>query len=109
VLASQQYLDQAPRYVQESPYAAELGLDPQVRVANKTGFFTGTRADAGIFRFRDGGGFAYAMFHHGSSDETFLPEAEGSVLLGLVGKLLVEHWWPDDASSAPTVSTPYAS
>jgi len=109
VLAAQQYLDQAPRYVEVSPYAAELGLDPRVRVANKTGFFTGTRADTGIFRFRGGGGFVYAMFNHGSKDETFLPEAEGSVLLGLVGKTLVEHWWPDGRDSAPTVATAYAS
>lgn len=109
VLAAQQYLDQAPRYVEVSPYAAELGLDPRVSVANKTGFFTGTRADTGIFRFRDGGGFVYAMFNHGSKDETFLPESEGSVLLGLVGKALVEHWWPGGPGSAPTVATAYAS
>jgi beta-lactamase class A len=109
VLERQQYLDQAPRYVEVSPYAAELGLDTIISVANKTGFFTGTRADTGIFRFPAGGGFAYAMFHHESEDERFLAESEGSVLHGLVGKLLVEHWWPDGAAAAPTVSTPYAS
>jgi beta-lactamase class A len=107
VLARQQYLDQGPRYVEVSPYAVELGLDPSIRVANKTGFFTGTRADTGIFRFRDGGGFAYAMFNHDSTDETFLAESEGSVLLGLVGKALVEHWW-DGQEPVPTVPTPYA-
>lgn len=109
VLRAQQYLDQVPRYVEVSPYARELGLDPQVTVANKTGFFPGTRADTGILRFRNGGGFVYAVFSHGSKDETFLPEAEGSVLAGLVGKTLVEHWWPTDAGPAPTVATPYAT
>jgi beta-lactamase class A len=107
VLAQQQYLDQASRYVEVSPYAAELGLDPSIRVANKTGFFTGTRADAGVFRFRGGGGFTYAMFHHGSKDESFLPEAEGQVVHGLVGKVLVEHWWPSAVGPAPTVGTAY--
>lgn len=109
VLAAQQYLDQVPRYLEVSPYAKELGLDPSITVANKTGFFPGTRADAGIARFRDGGGFVYAVFSHESKDETFLPEAEGVVLAGLVGKALVEHWWPGDAGAAPTVATPYAA
>lgn len=51
VLAAQQYLDQVPRYLRVSPYAAELGMNSPVTVANKTGFFPGTRADAGIVRF----------------------------------------------------------
>jgi hypothetical protein len=34
----------------------------------------------------EGGGFAYAVFSHESKDETFLAEAEGSVLAGLVGR-----------------------
>ena len=86
VLARQQYLDQIPRYLRVMPYAAELGLTPNISVANKTGFFIGTRVDAGIVRFRAGGGYSYAVFHHGSRDGTFLPEAEGNVLIGLVGK-----------------------
>ncbi len=108
MLAGQQYLDQVPRYMQVSPYAAELGLLADITVANKTGFFTGTRADAGIVRYRKGGGFAYAVFSHESKDETFLAEAEGSVLAGLVGKALVEHWWPGGRDTAPTVATAYA-
>jgi beta-lactamase class A len=107
VLSAQQYLDQVPRYVQVAPYAAELGLRADVTVANKTGFFTGTRADTGIVRFGPGGGFAYAVFHHGSTDETFLPEAEGAVLAGLVGKVLLEHWWPDGRDAAPVAATAY--
>lgn len=109
ILAGQQYLDQVPRYMQVAPYARELGLDPQITVANKTGFFPGTRADAGIVRYRGGGGFAYAVASHESSDESFLPEAEGSVLAGLVGKMIVEHWWPESRGPAPTVPTPYAA
>lgn len=105
VLETQQYLDQVPRYVLASPYWRELGQDPDVRVAAKTGFFTGTRVDAGIIRFKPGGGFAYAVANHECKDETFLPEAEGSVINGLVGKALVEHWWPRGAGPAPTVAT----
>ena len=59
-------------------------------------------------RYSAGGGFTFAVFHHESEDTTFLPEAEGPVLVGLVGKALLEAWWPADAGPAPTVSTPYA-
>jgi beta-lactamase class A len=107
VLAAQQYLDQVPRYLRISPYAAELSMNTPVTVANKTGFFPGTRADAGIVRFDGGEGFAYAVFHHGSRDKTFLPESEGSVLAGLIGKAITEQWWPGGPAAAPTVSTPY--
>jgi beta-lactamase class A len=107
ILAGQQYLNQVPRYMQVSPFAADLGLVPRVTVANKTGFSTGTRADTGIVRYRDGGGFSYAVFNHGSKDQTFLPEAEGDLLAGLVGKTLLEHWWPADRDTPPVVSTAY--
>jgi len=107
VLAGQQYLDQVPRYMKVNPYAAELGLDAEITVANKTGFFTGTRIDAGIVRYRIGGGFSFAVFNHQSKDETFLPEAEGAVLAGLVGRTLLEHWWPTGRDAAPVVATPY--
>jgi beta-lactamase class A len=107
VLETQQYLDQGPRYVLAMPYWRELGQDPIIRYAGKTGFFTGTRVDTGIVRFVGGGGFTYAVANHGLADETFLPESEGSVVNGLVGKALVEHWWPADQGPAPTVTTPY--
>ena len=107
VLATQQYLDQAMRYTLANPYARELGLVAPLSVASKTGFFTGTRVDAGIVRFGVGGGFAYAVANHEASDVSFLPEAEGAVLNGLVGRALVEHWWPADAGPAPVVPTAY--
>ncbi|MFW3172653.1 serine hydrolase [Geodermatophilus sp. CPCC 206100] len=107
ILATQQYLDQAMRYTLANPYARELGLVAPLSVASKTGFFTGTRVDAGIVRFGSGGGFAYAVANHEASDTSFLPEAEGAVVNGLVGRALVEHWWPADAGAAPVVPTPY--
>ncbi|SNS10611.1 beta-lactamase class A [Geodermatophilus pulveris] len=107
VLATQQYLDQAMRYTLANPYARELGLMAPLSVASKTGSFTGTRVDAGIVRFAAGGGFCYAVANHEASDISFLPEAEGAVLNGLVGRALVEHWWPADAGPAPVVPTAY--
>ncbi|NMH98429.1 hypothetical protein [Pseudonocardia acidicola] len=92
VLAGQQHLDQVPRHLRVQPYALDLGRAPEITVAHRTGFLTGTRADTGIVRLRDRAGFTYAVFHHGSADERFLPESEGPVLAGPVGKALVEHW-----------------
>jgi beta-lactamase class A len=105
VLETQQYLDQAPRYVLAMPFWRELGQTPAIRYAVKTGFFTGTRVDTGIVRFAGGGGFTYAVANHELADETFLAEAEGNVLNGLVGKALVEHWWTD--GTPPTVTSAY--
>jgi len=107
ILTTQQYLDQAMRYTLANPYARELGLVAPLSVASKTGFFTGTRVDAGIVRFGVGGGFAYAVANHEASDTSFLPEAEGAVVNGLVGRALVEHWWPPEAGPVPVVRTPY--
>jgi beta-lactamase class A len=107
ILATQQYLDQAMRYTLANPYARELGLVAPLSVASKTGFFTGTRVDSGIVRFGAGGGFAYAVANHEASDVSFRPEAEGAVLNGLIGRALVEHWWPADAGPAPVVPTAY--
>ncbi len=107
ILSTQQYLDQAMRYTLANPYARELGVVAPLSVASKTGFFTGTRVDAGIVRFGVGGGFVYAVANHEASDTSFLPEAEGAVVNGLVGRALVEHWWPSDAGSPPVVPTPY--
>ena len=107
ILATQQYLDQAMRYTLANPYARELSLVAPLSVASKTGFFTGTRVDAGIVRFGAGGGFVYAVANHEASDVSFLPEAEGAVVNGLVGRALVEHWWPVDAGPAPVVPTAY--
>jgi beta-lactamase class A len=109
ILATQQYLDQAMRYTLANPYARELGLVAPLSVASKTGFFTGTRVDAGIVHFGVGGGFVYAVANHEARDTSFLPEAEGAVVNGLVGRALVEHWWPPDAGPAPVVPTPYES
>lgn len=107
ILATQQYLDQAMRYTLANPYARELRLVPPLSVASKTGFFPGTRVDTGIVRFGVGGGLVYAVASHGAADTSFVPEAEGAVVNGLVGRALVEHWWPSDAGAAPVVSTPY--
>jgi beta-lactamase class A len=115
ILGRQQYLDQVPRYFDYNPYWRELGATVNLSVASKTGFFTGTRVDAGVVSFNPGrgdasgglDGFAYAVFNHEGDDETFLPEAEGAVTNGRVGKVLLSYWWPPEAGPAPLRASAY--
>jgi beta-lactamase class A len=104
ILEQQQYLNQFPRFMRVTPYWRELGQTPEIIVANKTGFFIGTRVDAGIVRFPDGGGFTFCVVNDKSDDETFLPDAEGDVTNGLIGAAILRHWWPDHLGPVPLSS-----
>ena len=54
IMRRQQYLDQVPRYLSYSPYIKELQLPDDFTVACKTGFFPGTRVDAGLITMPKG-------------------------------------------------------
>jgi beta-lactamase class A len=95
IMKRQQYLDQIPRYIDFNPYAEELKLEEEVMVASKTGFFTGTRVDAGALFLPEGRTICICVMSHEGKDHSFAPENEGAVVNGLVGRLLLEHWWPD--------------
>lgn len=94
IMRRQQYLDQAPRYLAYSPYAVELGIEQPLEFAGKTGFFPGTRVDAGVLMMPGETTVAFCLMNHGSTDATIAAESEGAVLNGLLGRLLVEYWWP---------------
>lgn len=106
MMSEQQYLDQVPRYFDYNPYWRELNQESSLGVACKTGFFTGTRVDVGIVRFEPGGGFSYCVANHECDDESFLPEAEGVRRNGLIGREVLNVWWPDAAGPAPVISLP---
>jgi beta-lactamase class A len=109
IMRRQQYLDQVPRYIDFNPYARELGVESPVEVACKTGFFTGTRVDMGAVFLAGGVTFAYCVTSQGGADASFAPENEGAVVNGLVGRLLVAHWWPPGHGDPPLLATPYAA
>lgn len=109
ILGRQQFVDLVPRYMLFDPYGRERGDVQPVSVANKTGFSLGVRADAGIVRFAQGGGFTYSVMLDGSDDRTFLPEAEPSVALGLIGRALLQRWWGNGASLVPWVASAHDS
>jgi beta-lactamase class A len=106
IMSRQQYLDQVPRYLKVNPYARELKMEPEVGASLKTGFFPGTRVDAGVLTLSGTVKVAYCVAAHGSTDLTIAPEATPAVVNGLIGKLLVEYWWPDSGSTG-TLPTAY--
>ena len=109
ILGRQQYLDQVPRYVKVNPYARELNMQPDVDAALKTGFFPGTRVDAGVLTLRGEVKIAYCAAAHASPDLTIAPESQPAIINGLLGKLLVEYWWPGPHPGAGTLPTAYAA
>jgi beta-lactamase class A len=111
IMSRQQYLDQAPRYLDFNPYAVDFPWigDQVLTVACKTGFMRGgVRVDAGLISLPSDVEIAYCIATNGSRDGSFGPEHEGQVVNGLVGRLLVEYWW-EGAAPPPILDTPYAS
>jgi beta-lactamase class A len=108
ILNRQQYLDQMPRYLNLSPYARELKLDQNISVHCKTGFFPGTRVDAGAIYLPDDVSIAYAVVAHKSTDLSIAAESEPAVINGLIGREIVSYWWPREDVSSVLFDTEYA-
>ncbi len=109
ILGRQQYLDQVPRYLRVNPYARELNMQPDVDAQLKTGFFPGTRVDAGVLTLRGEVKVAYCAAAHGSPDPTIAPESDPAIVNGLLGRLLAEYWWPGPDPRQGILPTPYAA
>lgn len=105
IMSRQQYLDQVPRYFRYNPYAKELKVAQNYTVASKTGFFPGTRVDAGAIFLPDGNAIAYCAMTQYGTDTTMAIENEGAVVNGLLGRLTLEYWWP--VGSAPLLDSAY--
>jgi beta-lactamase class A len=90
-LSRQQYLDQIPRYLPHHPYADYLGITPEARVANKTGFYVGVRVDAAIVNATNVD-FVIATMTENSTDPSFIPDHEGVLLNAAVAKLVFDAW-----------------
>jgi beta-lactamase class A len=107
VMRRQQYLEFVPRYLQYTPWAAELGLNPPITVANKPGFLAGTGVDAGALFLPDGVEVACCVMAHGSRDLSHMTECEPAIACGIVGRWLVEEWWPGGDLNAAILESPY--
>ncbi|MFN8663456.1 MAG: serine hydrolase [Thermomicrobiales bacterium] len=90
-LSRQQYLDQIPRYLPYNPYAVYVGDDASMQIFNKTGFYTGVRADT-AYVTSPTCRFVIATMTEGSTDPSFRMDHEGNLLNGAAAQLVYEAW-----------------
>ncbi len=101
IMRKQQYLDQVPRYLNYRQMSAKiLNSNTLIDLGCKTGFFPGTRVDAGFIVLNSDVRIAYCAMAHGSSDRSIAPESEPGVVNGLMGRLMAEYWWPGEWNEA---------
>jgi beta-lactamase class A len=91
IMERQQYLDLLPRLLPFSPYARELNLPRNLRIANKTGFFPGVRCDTALLMLPHRT-FIVTAFTNGSRDAGFTPDNEGAVVLGHIGRTVFDYF-----------------
>ena len=108
ILGRQRYLDQTPRFVAYRPYAGDFGQPQPIRVHNKTGFIKGLRADTGLIAIDPDVQIAYSVVNDAGVDDTYHQEHPGDIVNGLVGRVLVEYWWPGEWNAEAAVfPSPY--
>ncbi len=108
ILGRQHYLGQATRYLGYNPYAEEYNSKPPLWVGSKTGSLKGMRADTGLWRMGDGTDIAFAVMNEGCTDPGFGSEYEGDIINGILGWIILSHWWPtDDLGDMPGGASPY--
>jgi beta-lactamase class A len=94
ILGRQRYLEQAPRFIAYRRYAGDFGLPQPVKVFNKTGMLNGLRADTGLVTIDPDVWIAYSVVNDTGADDTYRQEHPGDVVNALIGRILVEYWWP---------------
>lgn len=98
ILGRQRYLEQVPRFIAYRPYAGGFGLPQPVKVFNKTGMLNGLRADTGLVTIDPDVRIAYSVVNDTGADNTYRNEHPGDVVNALIGRILVEYWWPGEWS-----------
>jgi beta-lactamase class A len=91
IMGRQQYLDLLPRYLPYNPYARDLNVTQELRIANKTGFFMGVRCDSAII-FLPGATLVVTALTKNGADQSFQTENENAILLGQVGHALFSYF-----------------
>ena len=108
ILGRQRYIEQAPRFVAYRPYAGDFDLPQAVRVFNKTGMINGLRADTGLLALGPDVTIAYSVVNDPGADDTYRHEFAGDITNALIGRALVEYWWPGEWSPERAVyPSPY--
>jgi hypothetical protein len=99
IMRMQHYRDLVPRYLPFNPYAKELGEpDNGLRIANKTGGWTGMRADMALVEW-PGTRYAIGIVTEGDPDTRFWAENNGDRLIGRISRAIFEHWGGNEGVS----------
>lgn len=96
IMARQHSHDQFPRYLALLPYAEDNEQPRLLRLLNKTGANGGLRADVGLVQVGDTDLIAFSVVCDTGPDETYRSEHPAAVINGLVGRVLLEYWWPGE-------------
>jgi beta-lactamase class A len=94
MLGRQRHLEQAPRFVAYRPYAGDFARSQPIKVFNKTGFMNSLRADTGLITIDPDVRIAYSVVNDTGVDDTYRQEHPSDIVNGLIGRVLVEYWWP---------------
>jgi beta-lactamase class A len=96
IMSRQRYLEQAPRYINYRRYAGDFGQERAITVFNKTGMISGLRADTGVFAIGDVPMIAYSVVNDAGPDTSYREEHPGDITNALIGRALLEYWWPGE-------------
>jgi beta-lactamase class A len=108
ILGRQRYLEQAPRFIAYRPYAGDFARAQPIKVYNKTGMINGLRADTGLITIDPDVRFAYSVVNDPGADDTYRAEHPGDIVNALIGRVLLEYWWPGEwASDLAVYPSPY--
>lgn len=92
ILGRQHYVDLIPRYLPFYPNPEELGHpDNGLRIANKTGGWTGMRADMALVEW-PGTRYVVGIVSEGDTDTRFWAENAGARLIGRVSRLVFDYF-----------------
>jgi beta-lactamase class A len=108
IMVRQRHHDQFPRYLALMPYAGDNEQPQALRVLNKTGAIGGLRADVGLVQIGSEHAIAFSVVCDTGPDETYRTEHPAVVINGLVGRVLLEYWWPGTWQTEQAVTpSPY--
>ena len=96
ILGRQRYLEQAPRFIAYRPYAGDFGtvaIDPHSQ-QDRDDHRNACRHRP--HRDRAGRRIAYSVVNDAGSDDTYREEHPGDITNALIGRVLVEYWWPGE-------------
>ena len=111
IMRRQHHLDLVPRYLPYNPYADEMDEpDNGLRIANKTGGWSGMRADMALVEW-PGTRYVIGVVTEGDPDTRFWAENAGNRLIGRISRRVFDHFGgaalaPEPAPDAPPLPDP---